>query len=111
LTDLDVLAIENVGNLVCPAAYDLGEHLRVVVASVPEGDDKPWKYPSTFARADAVILNKIDLLPFTNFSMETFAEGLREVTKAPMFALSASTGDGLNPWIEWIAGQRQGRRA
>ncbi len=111
LTDLDVLAIENVGNLVCPAAYNLGEHLRVVVASVPEGDDKPWKYPSTFARADAVILNKIDLLPFTNFSMETFAEGLRQVTKAPLFALSASTGEGLNPWIEWIAGQLRGHRS
>ncbi len=111
LTDLDVLAIENVGNLVCPAAYNLGEHLRVVVASVPEGDDKPWKYPSTFARADAVIVNKIDLLPFTNFSMETFTEGLRQVTQAPLFALSASTGDGLSEWIEWIAEQTRGHRS
>lgn len=107
LTDLDVLAIENVGNLVCPAAYNLGEHLRVVVASVPEGDDKPWKYPSTFARADAVILNKIDLLPFTDFSVEAFTEGLRQVTETPLFRVSARTGEGLNPWIEWISDQRR----
>jgi len=109
LRDLDVLAIENVGNLVCPAAYNLGEHMRVVVASVPEGDDKPWKYPSTFARASAVILNKIDLLPLTNFSMDAFTEGLRQVTEAPLFTLSASTGEGLRPWIEWVTGQRRTR--
>jgi hydrogenase nickel incorporation protein HypB len=105
LPDIDILAIENVGNLVCPAAYDLGEHLRVVVASVPEGDDKPWKYPSTFARASAVILNKIDLLPLTNFSTSVFDEGLRKVTNVPVFALSAAKGEGMLPWIEWVHDQ------
>jgi hydrogenase nickel incorporation protein HypB len=96
-----------VGNLVCPAAYDLGEHLRVVVASVPEGDDKARKYPSTFAKADAVILNKVDLLPYVDFSLTAFAAGLRQVSTAPIFPLSARTGEGATAWIEWIAGQRR----
>ncbi len=111
LDDIQVLFVENVGNLVCPAAYDVGEHLRVVVASVPEGDDKPRKYPSTFAKADAVVLNKIDLLPVTDFSMPAFMEGLREITAAPLFPLSARTGEGLWLWIAWIEAQREVRRS
>jgi len=110
LDDIQVLFVENVGNLVCPAAYDVGEHLRVVVASVPEGDDKPRKYPSTFAKADAVVLNKIDLLPVTDFSMSAFMEGLREITAAPLFPLSARTGEGLWRWMAWIGAQREVRR-
>jgi hydrogenase nickel incorporation protein HypB len=110
LDDIQVLFVENVGNLVCPAAYDVGEHLRVVVASVPEGDDKPRKYPSTFAKADAVVLNKIDLLPGTDFSMSAFMEGLREITAAPLFPLSARTGEGLWLWMAWIEAQREVRR-
>lgn len=110
LDDIQVLFVENVGNLVCPAAYDVGEHLRVVVASVPEGDDKPRKYPSTFAKADAVVLNKIDLLPVTDFSMSAFMEGLREITAAPLFPLSARTGEGLWLWMAWIEAQREVRR-
>ncbi len=110
LDDIQVLFVENVGNLVCPAAYDVGEHLRVVVASVPEGDDKPRKYPSTFAKADAVVLNKIDLLPVTDFSVSAFMEGLREITAAPLFPLSARTGEGLWLWIAWIEAQREVRR-
>ncbi len=110
LDDIRVLFVENVGNLVCPAAYDLGEHLRVVVASVPEGDDKPLKYPSTFSKADAVVLNKVDLLPVTDFSVSSFMEGLREVTTAPLFPLSARTGEGLGLWIAWIEAQREVRR-
>lgn len=102
LVEIDVLFIENVGNLVCPAAYDLGEHLRVIVASVPEGDDKPLKYPSTFARADAVILNKIDLLPMVDFSVEGFTAGLRQVSQAPLFRLSAVTGEGFHGWTDWV---------
>jgi len=102
LADLQVLFIENVGNLVCPAAYDVGEHLRVVVASVPEGDDKVYKYPSTFAGADAVVLNKVDLVSATEFSFEAFTAGLREVTVAPLFPVSARTGEGLADWIAWI---------
>lgn len=112
LAEIQVLFIENVGNLVCPSAYDLGEHLRVVVASVPEGDDKPRKYPSTFGRAAAVVLNKVDLLPVTDFSLPAFIEGLREVTGAPLFPLSARTGEGLGTWLAWIEAQREvARRA
>jgi hydrogenase nickel incorporation protein HypB len=107
LPEIQVLFVENVGNLVCPSAYDLGEHLRVVVASVPEGDDKPRKYPATFARASAVVLNKVDLLPVTDFSLAAFAEGLREVSAAPLFPLSARTGEGLGTWIAWVEAQRE----
>jgi hydrogenase nickel incorporation protein HypB len=110
LQDLDVLVIENVGNLVCPAAYDVGEHLRVIVASVPEGDDKPQKYPSTFVRADAVVLNKIDLLGVTDFSVPAFLEGLRALTDAPMFSVSTRTGEGMSAWLAWLEGQREARR-
>lgn len=110
LDEIQVLFVENVGNLVCPAAYDLGEHLRIVVASVPEGDDKARKYPSTFAKADAVVLNKVDLLPVTDFSLSAFIEGLREVTAAPLFPLSARTGEGLGLWIAWIEAQREVHR-
>jgi hydrogenase nickel incorporation protein HypB len=106
---LQLLLIENVGNLVCPTAYDLGEHLRVVVTSVPEGDDKPRKYPATFARADAVVLNKIDLLPYTDFSVEAFVQGLRQVSQAPVFALSARTGEGVSAWTAWLESQRTHR--
>ncbi|MCL6552160.1 MAG: hydrogenase nickel incorporation protein HypB [Firmicutes bacterium] len=106
---LQLLLIENVGNLVCPTAYDLGEHLRVVVTSVPEGDDKPRKYPATFARADAVVLNKIDLLPYTDFSVEAFVQGLRQVRQAPVFALSARTGEGVSAWTAWLESQRTHR--
>lgn len=107
LHQIQVLFIENVGNLICPAAYDLGEHQRVVVASVPEGDDKPRKYPSTFARASVVVLNKVDLLPSTDFSVSAFVEGLRDVTAAPVFPLSARTGEGLGVWIAWVQAQRE----
>ncbi len=109
LADVQVLFIENVGNLVCPAAYDVGEHLRVVVASVSEGDDKAYKYPSTFARADAVVLNKVDLVPVTEFSLEAFTAGLREVTSAPLFPISARTGEGLAGWIAWIEARHAGQ--
>ena len=107
LDEIEVLFVENVGNLVCPAAYDVGEHLRVVVASVPEGDDKPLKYPSTFAKADAVVLNKIDLLPATDFSVDAFTSGLRAVSAAPVFRVSARTGEGLPTWIAWVQAQRE----
>lgn len=106
LEAVEILFVENVGNLVCPAAYDLGEHRRVVVASVPEGDDKPLKYPSTFARADAVVLNKMDLLPVVEFSLPAFEAGLREVSAAPLFPLSARTGEGLGAWIAWVEATR-----
>lgn len=107
LGEIEILFIENVGNLVCPSAYDLGEHLRVVVASVAEGDDKPAKYPSTFARASAVVLNKMDLQPVSDFSLAAFTEGLQEVSAAPLFPLSARTGEGVELWTAWVTAQRQ----
>jgi hydrogenase nickel incorporation protein HypB len=110
LDETQVLFIENVGNLVCPSAYDVGEHARVVVASVPEGDDKPCKYPSTFMKATAVVLNKIDLLAVTDFSLDRFVEGLRAVSHAPVFPLSARTGEGIDGWVAWLDAQREARR-
>jgi hydrogenase nickel incorporation protein HypB len=76
------------------------------VASVPEGDDKPRKYPSTFARASAVVLNKVDLLPVTDFSMSAFADGLRATSAAPLFPLSVRTGEGLRSWLAWVEALR-----
>jgi hydrogenase nickel incorporation protein HypB len=110
LGDLNLLIIENVGNLVCPAAYDVGEHLRVIVASVPEGDDKPRKYPSTFVKADVVVLNKIDLLDVCDFSVPAFLDGLREVTDAPLLSVSARTGEGVDAWVAWLERQIERRR-
>ncbi|MBZ4021542.1 hydrogenase accessory protein HypB [Rhodobacter sp. TJ_12] len=101
-----VLFIENVGNLVCPAAFDLGEAARVVVLSVTEGDDKPLKYPDMFAHADLMILNKIDLLPYLRFDVARCLEMARRVNPAlPCLQLSATTGEGFDAWLDWIAHQ------
>jgi hydrogenase nickel incorporation protein HypB len=109
LAALDVLFIENVGNLVCPAEFDLGEHRRVVVSSTPEGDDKPAKYPVAFLRADCVVLNKIDLVAATNFSREAFREYVRGLKPGlPVLELSCRTGEGLSLWLDWVC---EGRRA
>ena len=97
------LFIENVGNLVCPASFDLGEQAKVVVASVPEGDDKPYKYPGMFSAATAVVLNKIDTLPVIDFDMRRFKKGVHAVNaNAPVFDVSCKTGEGLGSWIEWL---------
>ncbi len=98
-----LLFIENVGNLVCPALFDLGERARVVVASVTEGDDKPLKYPHMFRRADVVVLNKIDLLPYVAFDEERFADDLARVNRAvTVLRVSATRGDGLGDWYDWL---------
>jgi len=98
-----VLFVENVGNLVCPAEFKLGESARVVVASVPEGDDKPYKYPGMFSAATAVVLNKIDTLPVIEFDMRRFKKGVHAVNaNAPIFEVSCKTGQGLHSWIEWL---------
>ncbi len=98
-----ILFVENVGNLVCPAQFKLGESARVVVASVPEGDDKPYKYPGMFSAATAVVLNKIDTLPVIDFDMRRFKNGVRAVNaNAPIFEVSCKTGEGLGSWIEWL---------
>ena len=98
-----ILFVENVGNLVCPAEFKLGESAKVVVASVPEGDDKPYKYPGMFSAATAIVLNKIDTLPVIDFDMRRFKKGVHAVNVgAPIFEVSCKTGEGLGNWIEWL---------
>ena len=98
-----LLFIENVGNLVCPALFDLGEGARAVIISVTEGDDKPLKYPHMFAAADIVLVNKIDLLPYVDFDLEKCAERARSVRRGvEILALSAKTGEGFAAWHEWL---------
>jgi hydrogenase nickel incorporation protein HypB len=98
-----ILFIENVGNLVCPALFDLGELSKVVVISVTEGDDKPIKYPHMFAAAGLVIVNKTDLLPYVDFDLETCCAYVRSLNPgADILPMSATTGDGSAPWYEWI---------
>jgi hydrogenase nickel incorporation protein HypB len=103
LEDLRLLFIENVGNLVCPAGFDLGADLAVVVASVPEGHDKPYKYPGMFASADVVLLNKWDLLHVFDFDVESFRRGISMVNpEAPIYPISCRTGDGVDAWTAWL---------
>ncbi len=104
LARIDLLFIENVGNLVCPASFDLGQHHDVVLLSVPEGDDKPAKYPVIFRKADLVLLTKADLLPYlTGFSPQRAKKHLRELAlSAPVFTLSATNGENLEAWLAWL---------
>ena len=103
LARLDLLLIENVGNLVCPTEFDLGEDAKVVVASVAEGDDKPAKYPATFVRASAMVVNKIDLLPYVECDLERLVGDARAINPdLAVFPLSCRTGEGLHAWIEWL---------
>ena len=116
LAALDCVIIENVGNLVCPAGFDLGEQARVVVLSVTEGDDKPLKYPDAFASADLVVINKIDLLPYVDFNVDRCIAYTRRLRPAvETLCLSATTGDGVAAWLAWLAARRtdllQARRA
>jgi hydrogenase nickel incorporation protein HypB len=103
LTDVDLLVIENVGNLVCPAEFNLGEHDKVTILSVTEGDDKPTKYPLMFQIASVLLVNKIDLLPYVNCSLEAIRERARQLNaRQHIFEISCRTGEGLNPWIDWL---------
>ena len=103
----DLLFIENVGNLICTAEFALGSHLNVVVASSPEGHDKPYKYPGMFAAADAVVLNKADVMAVFDFDVDFFQRGLAMVNQhAPLFVVSCRTGDGLDAWVAWLLAQR-----
>jgi hydrogenase nickel incorporation protein HypB len=98
-----IVVIENVGNLVCPALFDLGEEAKVVISSVTEGADKPVKYPNMFRQADLVLVNKIDLLPYVDFDARSHAADLRRVSPgALMMELSASTGEGMQDWYDWL---------
>jgi len=110
LRGLDVLVIENVGNLVCPAAWDLGEDLRVTMLSVTEGEDKPLKYPRIFKNADAVVVNKIDIAEAVGFDRERALANVRQVVpNARVFELSARTGAGLDAWLAYLAERRQAK--
>lgn len=103
LEDIDLLLIENVGNLICPSEFVLGEHKRVVVSSLPEGDDKPIKYPMIFADADAVVINKADLLPYVDFDIAVFRRAIEGLNpKVKSFELSCKTGAGIESWCSWV---------
>jgi hydrogenase nickel incorporation protein HypB len=107
LEDLDLLFIENVGNLVCPSSYDLGEAAKIVVLSVTEGEDKPLKYPSIFFKSDLLILSKIDLLPYVPFDMNAAAENARKVHPGmEIVKVSCQTGNGLHEWMTWLESRR-----
>lgn len=101
-----VLFIENIGNLVCPAEFSIGEHLRMLIVSVTDGSDKPYKYPLAFQKADIIILNKIDLMPYVDFDEAFFMAGVRGQNKAvPVFKVSGKTGEGYDAVAKWIEAQ------
>jgi hydrogenase nickel incorporation protein HypB len=107
LDNLDLILIENLGNLICPAEFTLGEHKRVLIASLPEGDDKPIKYPLIFVDADAVIINKMDLLPHVDFDIPAFRRSVSGLNpEAEVFQISCKTGEGIEEWCSWILNQR-----
>lgn len=106
LERLDLIIIENVGNLVCPTDFDLGENAKAMILSVPEGDDKPLKYPGVFQVAQAVILNKVDTMPVFNFDEQAFNEAVTRLNpQAPIFPIAATKGQGVEEWATWLAEQ------
>jgi hydrogenase nickel incorporation protein HypB len=106
LESLDILFVENVGNLICPSQFDLGETFKMAVVSTTEGDDKPSKYPMIFSEARAVILNKTDLLPYTNFNVGSYISDLRSLNpRIKMFQTSAVRGEGISEWLNWLVSQ------
>ncbi len=106
LSQIDLLIVENVGNLVCPAEFALGTHKNILVASIPEGDDKPHKYPGMYRNVDALVINKIDLLPYVPFRMDFFRQGVEALNPGVMtFPLSCTSGQGLDVWIDWLVEQ------
>jgi len=110
LQDIELLLIENVGNLICPAEFALGEHKKVLLSSIPEGDDKPYKYPLMFQKADAVLINKIDLLPYLKFDIKTFSQAVRGINeKVEIFPVSCATGQGTQEWVSWLLNQMSRR--
>jgi hydrogenase nickel incorporation protein HypB len=103
LHEIDLLIVENVGNLICPAAFALGTHLNVLIASIPEGDDKPYKYPSIYRGVDVLIVNKVDLLPYVRFNMEYFRQGVEMLNPGlTTFPVSCVTGEGIDSWAGWL---------
>ena len=111
LQDIELLLIENVGNLVCPAEFTLGEHKKILVSSIPEGDDKPFKYPLMFHKADAVLINKIDLLPYLKFDIQAFSQAIRGINeKIKILEISCATGQGIEQWTSWLLTQMSRRQ-
>jgi hydrogenase nickel incorporation protein HypB len=111
LANLDLVIVENVGNLVCPAEFQLGTHKNILVASIPEGDDKPYKYPGMYRGADAVVINKVDLLPYVPFRMDFFCQGIEALNPGVVqFKLSCRTGEGLQPWLDWLVSNVSGAK-
>jgi hydrogenase nickel incorporation protein HypB len=109
LEDLDLLFIENVGNMVCPVGFYLGEHTRVAISSIPEGDDKPHKYPKIFANVDVLVINKVDLLPYLAFDMDAFLGLVRGLNpEIEIFPVSCVTGEGFDAWTTWLHEQAKG---
>jgi hydrogenase nickel incorporation protein HypB len=112
LTAFDLLIVENVGNLVCPASFQLGTHRNVLIASIPEGDDKPYKYPGMYQGVDAMVINKIDLMPYVTFNMAYFRRGVEILNPGvTAFPLSCRTGEGLQDWLDWVSEQTLLHRA
>ncbi len=110
LPDIELLFIENVGNLICTAEFVLGEHKKVLISSIPEGDDKPFKYPLMFSKVDAVLINKTDLLPYLRFDIETFSQAIKGINgKAEIFQISCTTGQGIEQWVSWLLSQMSKR--
>lgn len=103
LEKFDLLLVENVGNLICPASFKLGTDKNILIASIPEGDDKPYKYPAMYQDVDALIINKIDLLPYVKFDMEYFQKGVQMLNPDLItFPISCTTGEGIEEWVNWV---------
>ena len=103
ISPLDLVIVENVGNLICPAAFSLGTHSNILISSIPEGDDKPYKYPNIYRGLDVLIINKTDLLPYIDFNMDYFRQGVEMLNPGlTTFAVSCKTGEGIDAWLEWL---------
>ncbi len=110
LEDIELLLIENVGNLVCPAEFTIGDHKKVLVSSTPEGHDKPFKYPLMFHTVDVVLLNKADLMPYLDFDLEIFSRAIKGINeKVAVFPISCTSGQGIEQWLSWLLA-RMGNR-
>lgn len=111
LSGIELLMVENVGNLICPASFPLGTHKSILIASIPEGDDKPYKYPGMYRDVDALVINKVDLHPYVEFDMEYFRRGVEVLSPGLVtFPLSCKSGEGIEDWLNWLIGGVESRR-
>lgn len=109
LEDIDLLLIENVGNLICPAEFKTGAHKRMMLLSIPEGDDKPYKYPLMFTQSEVIVINKIDFLPFLDFDFTAFHRAVTGLNpNVKIFQVSCKTGEGIEEWISWLESELRG---